>query len=120
MSAPQAVSHCARSLEWAVGDRVPQRLFFLGILGRIIKPMVPGDDAPFRRDSPTAKDLIVHGQPDFATERNRLLGLIDRFVAGGPTGCTKNPHSFFGRLTPEEWAIQMYKHLDHHLRQFGV
>jgi LPS sulfotransferase NodH len=49
-----------------------------------------------------------------------LRGLIDRFAAAGPQGCTKNPHSFFGRLTPQEWATLMYKHLDHHLRQFGV
>ena len=32
----------------------------------------------------------------------------------------ENPHSFFGRLTPEEWAVLMYKHVDHHLRQFGA
>ena len=46
--------------------------------------------------------------------------LIDRFAAAGPKGCTTHPHSFFGPLTPDEWAILMYKHLDHHLRQFGV
>jgi hypothetical protein len=46
--------------------------------------------------------------------------LIDRFTAAGPTGCTTSPHSFFGRLTPEQWAILTFKHLDHHLRQFGV
>jgi transposase InsO family protein len=46
--------------------------------------------------------------------------VIDRFVAAGPKSCTTHPHSFFGPLTPEEWAILMYKHLDHHLRQFGV
>lgn len=44
----------------------------------------------------------------------------DRFAAAGPKGCTTHPHTFFGRLTPEEWATLMYKHLDHHLRQFGV
>ena len=36
---------------------------------------------------------------------NGLRGLIDRFAAAGPVGCTTHPHSFFGRLTPEEWAI---------------
>ncbi len=46
--------------------------------------------------------------------------LIDRFATAGREGCTSHPHSFFGRLTPDEWAILMYKHLDHHLRQFGV
>jgi transposase InsO family protein len=43
-----------------------------------------------------------------------------RFARLGPEGCTKHPHSFFGRLTPQEWAMLMYKHVDHHLRQFGV
>jgi LPS sulfotransferase NodH len=46
--------------------------------------------------------------------------LIDRFASGGPAGCAQHPHSFFGPLTPAEWAELNYKHLDHHLRQFGV
>jgi hypothetical protein len=53
-------------------------------------------------------------------ERERLSGLIDKFAAGGEAACTKNPHGFFGKMRAEEWAILMYKHLDHHLRQFGV
>ena len=57
---------------------------------------------------------------DFVKERERLSGLIDRFAVGGTAGCTKNPHSFFGKMTPEESAILMYNHIDHHLRQFGV
>jgi hypothetical protein len=108
------------SMEWAVGDRIPPRMALASILGRIIKPKVLGDDAPLRRNSPTAKDLVVPDQRDLEAERNRLRGLIDRFVAAGPAGCTRNPHSFFGRMKPDEWAILMYKHLDHHLRQFGV
>jgi Protein of unknown function (DUF1569) len=53
------------------------------------------------------------------SEPERLCGLIDRFATAGPEGCAMHPHSLFGRLTPEEWAL-MYKHLDHHLRQFRV
>jgi hypothetical protein len=73
-----------------------------------------------RINSPTVEGLAVTDKRDLEIERKRLSGLIDRFVAAGPSGCTKHPHSFFGRLTPDEWAILMYKHLDHHLRQFGV
>jgi hypothetical protein len=120
MNAAQAIAHCAASMEWAVGDRVPPRLFFPGLMGRLIKPLVLGDDKPFRRNSPTSPDLIVPDQRDFNAERQRLYVLIDRFTAAGPTGCTTSPHSFFGRLTPEQWAILTFKHLDHHLRQFGV
>ncbi len=92
MNAPQAVAHCSRGLELALGDLRPPRVLLGRIMGPIIKPKVCA----------------------------RLYGLIDRFVAAGPKSCTTHPHSFFGPLTPEEWAILMYKHLDHHLRQFGV
>jgi hypothetical protein len=119
MSAAQAVAHCATSMEWAVGDRIPPRMFWAGILGRIIKSKVLADDAQFRRNSPTTPDLVVQGDRDLAAERSRLIALIDRFAAAGPGGCTSHSHSFFGPLTPEQWAILMYKHLDHHLRQFG-
>ena len=120
MSPAQALAHCALAFEWAVGDRIPPRMWLGRIMGRIVKPMVLGNDAPMRRNSPTAKDLVVQDARDLGTERERLRGLIGRFAAAGPAGCTTHPHSFFGRLTPEEWATLMYKHLDHHVRQFGA
>ena len=120
MNAPQAVAHCAAGLELALGDRKPPRLWLGRIMGLIVKPMALGNDQPMRRNSPTVKELVVQDARDLGTERQRLCGLIDRFAAAGPAGCTTHPHSFFGRLTPQEWAILMYKHLDHHLRQFGA
>jgi hypothetical protein len=120
MNAAQAVAHCSAGLETAFGDRVPPRMLLGRIIGRRVKPMALGNDEPLRRNSPTAKGLVVLDERDLETERERLRGLIDRFAAAGPAGCTTHPHSFFGRLTPEEWATLMYKHLDHHLRQFGV
>jgi hypothetical protein len=120
MNAAQAVAHCSAGLELALGERIPPRLLLGRIIGRMVKPMALGNDDPMRRNSPTVKGLVVQDERDLGTERERLRGLIDRFAAGGPKGCTTHPHSFFGRLTPEEWATLMYKHLDHHLRQFGV
>ena len=75
---------------------------------------------PMRKNSPTAPLLIVGDARDFEKERQRLGVLIDRFVAGGPEGCSTHPHCFFGPMTPQEWAVLMYKHLDHHLRQFDA
>jgi hypothetical protein len=120
MNAPQALAHCSRGFELATGDLRPPRVLIGRILGPIIKPKVFANDEPLRRNSPTVKGLVIHDDRDLAEERARLFGVIDRFVAAGPKGCTTHPHSFFGPLTPEEWAILMYKHLDHHLRQFGV
>ena len=64
--------------------------------------------------------MLVTEERELDAERRRLLQLVERFAAAGPAGCTAHPHSFFGRLTPEEWAVLQYKHLDHHLRQFAV
>jgi len=120
MTAAQAIAHCAAGLEMASGDKMLPRAFPGHLIGRMVKRMVFRDDAPMRRNSPTMKDLVIDDERDLALERERLRTLIDRFTAAGPGGCTIHPHSFFGRLTPDEWAILMYKHLDHHLRQFGA
>ena len=72
------------------------------------------------RNTPTSPLLVTADDRDLAAERQRLQALVQRFAAGGPAGCTSHPHTFFGRLTPEEWAVLMYKHVDHHLRQFGA
>jgi hypothetical protein len=121
MSVAQMLAHCSVSLEWAVGDRVPEKMpLLVRVLGRVIKPMALRGASQMRKNSPTAKELIVADERDLGAERERLSGLIDRFAAGGAAGCTGNSHSFFGKMTPEEWAILTYKHLDHHLRQFGA
>ncbi len=121
MTPAQALAHCAAGLETAVGDRIPPRGTLADrLLGRIVKHFALGSNTPMRRNSPTTPDLLVQDQRDFPFERERLSRLIDRFVDAGPLGCTRCPHSFFGRLTPEEWGELMYKHLDHHLRQFGA
>jgi hypothetical protein len=120
MTPAQAVEHCARGFEWAVGDVRPPRAPIGMLLGWIVKPLALGDDKPLRRNSPTDKTLIVQDECDLAAERERIYALIDRFAKGGPQSCTTHPHVFFGRLTPNEWAALMYKHLDHHLRQFGA
>jgi Protein of unknown function (DUF1569) len=120
MNVAQMVAHCSAGLELASGDRRPPRALIGRVIGWAIKPMVLRNDEPMRRNSPTVEGLVVRDKRDLEIERKRLLGLINQFVAAGSNGCTKHPHSFFGQLTPDEWAILMYKHLDHHLRQFGV
>lgn len=121
MTAPQMLAHCSISMQWALGEVVPDKgPLPARLIGRLIKPLVFRNEDPLRRNSPTAKSLIVADKRDLGRERERLSGLIDRFSAGGAARCTKHPHSFFGNMTPDQWAILMYKHLDHHLRQFGV
>ena len=120
MNAAQTLAHCATTMEWAVGDSFAPRMFVGRILGSLVKFKVLKDDSAMKRNAPTAKSLVVADERDLRKERERLCALIDRFSQGGPQYCTRHAHPFFGPLTPEEWARLMYKHLDHHLRQFGV
>ncbi|MEO7087008.1 MAG: DUF1569 domain-containing protein [Gemmatimonadaceae bacterium] len=120
MTPPQAMAHCALSLEWALGDEHPPRMFLGRLFGGFVKGRVMRDDKPIQRNAPTAPGLVISDERDLTRERDRLRGLILRFGTEGPRGCSTHPHVFFGRMTPDEWAILMYKHLDHHLRQFGV
>jgi hypothetical protein len=120
MTAAQAMAHCSTSMEWAVGDKVEPRMFIGRILGPLVKSQALKDEAPLGKNAPTAKSLVVKDDRDLGKECQRLSALVERFAAGGPQGCTRHPHTFFGPMTPDEWAQLMYKHLDHHLRQFGV
>ena len=65
-----------------------------------------------RRNSMTEKSCLVTDERDFVVEKQRLRESIDLFATGGPGVCTKHPHFFFGPLTPVEWAVLMYQHLD--------
>lgn len=121
MTPVQMLAHCSAGLKMAMGQIRPRRLMLGRVMGPLVKPLALLERSEFRRNVPTAKELMVAvDQKHFVQERNRLNELIDCFAAAGSAGCTTHPHFFFGQLTPNEWAILMYKHLDHHLRQFGA
>ncbi len=55
---------------------------------------------------------------DFYTELEFLLKMVDVFNER-EEGKLK-PHPMFGKLTKKQWRDLLVKHLDHHLKQFGV
>ncbi len=119
MDPAQMLRHCALGLEAATGDRPMEQVF----LGKLISPFIRGlafGRRPFSRNGPTHPDFVVSDQRDFDRECSRLATMIDRFVQRGPESAGRCTHAFFGRLTGDEWGRLMYKHIDHHLRQFGV
>lgn len=120
MNAGQAAAHCANAMEMATGDKKLPRVWFGYLFGPLVKPMVLGEGKQMQRDAPTSRNLRIEDQRNLEAEKQRLGKLVDRFAKGGKAGCTRHPHPFFGALTPEEWSVLTYKHLDHHLRQFGV
>jgi hypothetical protein len=119
MDAAQMLAHCAVALELPMSDPARKQL----LIGKLFAPFVRKKylgDAPFPKSSPTDPAFIVAAPCDFAAERSRLQAALARFVERGPARAGESVHTFFGRMTGEEWGRLVYKHLDHHLRQFGV
>lgn len=118
MNAAQMLLHCEAPLKVAFGELKLKR-GILGILfGNMVKKSMTNEE-DFKKNMPTEKNFLVKHSPDFELSRKELIQLVKRFETGGPEGLIAEPHPFFGRLTTKEWDILQWKHLDHHLRQFG-
>ena len=119
MSPSQMMEHSARSLEMATGQKPMQQAFIGKAIGWIFKGSFLGEK-PLPQNSPTGPTLIIKDDPDFEATRARLTGLVNDFHGLGESGTDGNIHGFFGPLTGKQWGETQYKHLDHHLRQFGL
>ncbi len=118
MSAAQMLAHCAVALETPLGERQEKQ----SLMGRLIAPFVRASvfgAAPLRRNTPTDADCVIVDEREFVEEQRRLLEKVARFCEQGPSAADRRVHSFFGSLSGQEWGRFVYKHLDHHLRQFS-
>jgi hypothetical protein len=118
MDVSQMLAHCGNCMDMAMGTIKPKRIFIGRILGPLFKSNYT-NEKPFAQNSPTSPENKVSESRLFDAEQSRLISLVKKFTEGGEKNATNHPHPFFGPLTPREWGIGMYKHLDHHLRQFG-
>lgn len=119
MTVAQMFAHCTGGLQMANGEiQLPRRF-----LGRILGPFFKAsyyNDLPFPKGINTDKALVIKEAKDFIIEQQNLILYVNKFQKGNVQHCTKAPHPFLGYFTAEQWAKGMYKHIDHHLRQFGV
>jgi hypothetical protein len=74
---------------------------------------------PWPKSAPTAPELLTRTPENWRGELDTLRGCVDRFVARG-SGGSWTPHVAFGPLSGEQWGRLTYRHMHHHLTQFGV
>jgi hypothetical protein len=72
------------------------------------------------KNSPTAKEFIIKETIDFKKAKEELIDDFSRFADEGKTVIKTMNHPFWGKMTYEDWDALMWKHVDHHLKQFGV
>jgi len=115
-TAPKMVCHLADSLKMALGD-LPVRRKNLPLRYPPIKQLVIYL-APFPKGAPTAPELLARQPKEWSADVGDLQALLDRVAAGGPSTLSIE-HPAFGHLSPRAWGVLIYRHMDHHLRQFG-
>ncbi|MEO5984681.1 MAG: DUF1569 domain-containing protein [Ferruginibacter sp.] len=119
MNVAQMMCHTTKAFKVPLSDKRLPRLLIGRIFGSLIKHKLY-NDVPWKKSIPTSPNLIVKDEREFENEKAELLVHVNKFYAAGPTGISKFPHPMFGKFTPEQWGKNMYKHIDHHLTQFGV
>lgn len=117
MDPAQMLAHCTAGFRMATGE-LRVRRGFIALFGWMLKSLAY-DDRRFRTGAPTARELKIADPRAFAVEKAHFLEEFNRLGAG-PAALGDRIHPFFGSLTAEQWGKLVYKHLDHHFRQFGV
>ena len=77
-------------------------------------------EKPYSKNGRTAAQFIIADERDFETEKKRLIDFILKTQKLGEKYFDGKESHSFGVLTSNEWNTSFYKHLDHHLTQFGV
>ena len=119
MNAAQMLAHCKEAFKVPLSNKPMPRMFLGLLLGWAFKSKLYNDD-PWKKNLPTAPSFIIKDKRDFNKEKEALMELVNKFYTKGPEEVGKFPHPMFGSFTKEQWGKSMYKHLDHHLLQFGV
>ena len=116
MSVDQMVWHVNQAMATALGlvqapvDKAPLPR---GVMKFIVL------NVPWVKNAPTNKSFVATARHDFEAERARCLELIKTLVER-PLANGSTHHPMFGHMTGREVSQLQAKHLDHHLKQFGV
>lgn len=102
-------------------ERIPNHVPFL--MKFILKLLVKGkvtNEVPYKNNERTSPIFIITDDRNFEKEKAILINNINETQQKGKSFFDGRVNTTFGALTAEEWNNMIYKHLDHHFRQFGV
>jgi hypothetical protein len=119
MNAEQMLAHLAEAMKLGTGELTtkPKKIFirFTPIKQLVIYLL------PFPKGAPTAPELVRRESDAGTLERSRAeLARTMENIAGRAQQKEWPVHPAFGKLSARAWGVLGYRHIDHHLRQFGV
>jgi len=121
MNAGQMLSHCCVAYQQALGENTDKPGMIMKWMLKTFFKQSMVNEVPYRHNLPTGPTFIRLNQNfDIESEKSKLIGYIQKIQELGPEQLSARPSLSIGKLTAMEWNNLLYKHIDHHLRQFGV
>jgi hypothetical protein len=121
MSPHEAVCHLSDAFRMALGEKqaAPSPARFKPVV-RFVALHLPVSWPRGIKTLPEAEQGVGGTAPvEFEGDRAELLELIRRFCDASARERAAT-HPMFGPMRTTEWGRWGYRHVDHHLRQFGV
>lgn len=120
MSVDQMLAHCCVAYEMAFTNTHPKANPVMRFLLKTFVKAGVVNEVPYKRNLPTAPAFRIKSEKNFSKEKARLISFVEQTLAAGKSGFEGKESPSFGSMTAKEWNNLLYKHLDHHLTQFGV
>lgn len=120
MNVSQMMAHCNVAYELVYEDKHPKPKGFQKFMIKLFAKNIVVGPKPYKKNSRTSPIFIIGDQRDFELEKNRLIAHLEKTQQLGTIHFHNKESHAFGPLTEKEWNTLFYKHLDHHLQQFGV
>ena len=120
MNVSQMMAHCNVAYELVYDDKHPKPKGFQKFMIKLFAKNIVVGPKPYKKNSRTSPMFIISDQRDFESEKNRLIAHLEKTQQLGASHFHNKESHAFGPLTEKEWNTLFYKHLNHHLQQFGV
>jgi Protein of unknown function (DUF1569) len=117
MTVYQMLKHCSLWEEMVLGKTAYKQSFIGKLFGKMALKDMLKDDSYVKKNMPTVPGFKITGTGDVEAEKAKWIGLINEEENFSNHGFV---HPFFGKMTKEQIGCFAYKHIDHHLRQFGA
>jgi hypothetical protein len=115
MNVAQMLKHCAEVQEVMNGKELKNTPWLIRFFGKWIAKFVLSKK-PYPKGMSTHPQYKVADVTDFEVAKQRILSALEYFHTQKPN----HTHPIFGRLSLEDMDWASFKHIDHHLKQFGV
>ncbi|MFC4094363.1 DUF1569 domain-containing protein [Euzebyella saccharophila] len=120
MNVGQMLAHCNVAYDLVYTNKYPKPMGLKKFFIKLFAKKVVTGPKPYKRNSPTAPVFLITDEREFETEKKKLVEHVEKTQKLGSSYFNNRESHAFGPLTSTEWNTLFYKHIDHHLQQFGV